>query len=99
VKQGSSETIPVRPPKLLDQMRMRIREKHYSLRTERAYVYWARWYIRFHGLRHPKEMGRPEIQAFMSFLVNERHISGSTHTQALCALLFLYRSVLEIDLP
>ncbi|MEN3293357.1 MAG: hypothetical protein V7642_2610, partial [Burkholderiales bacterium] len=76
-----------------------IREKHYSLRTERAYVYWARWYIRFHGLRHPRDMGGPEIQAFMSFLVNHRHISGSTHTQALCALLFLYKTVLEIELP
>jgi integron integrase len=99
VKQGLSDTIPDRPPKLLDQLRRCIREKHYSLRTERAYVYWARWYIRFHGLRHPKEMGGPEIQAFMSFLVNDRNIAGSTHTQALCALLFLYKTVLEIELP
>jgi integrase len=99
VKQGASETIPARPPKLLDQMRIRIRAKHYSLRTERAYFYWARWYLRFHGLRHPKEMGGPEIQAFMSSLISDHNFSGSVHTQALCALSFLYKSVLEIDLP
>jgi integron integrase len=84
---------------LLDQLRRCIREKHYSLRTERAYVYWARWYIRFHGLRHPTEMGPPEIQAFMSYLVNDRDVSGSTYTQALCALLFPYKTVLGMELP
>jgi integron integrase len=87
------------PPKLLDQLRRCIRDKHYSLRTERVYVYWSRWYIRFHGLRHPKEMGAPEIQAFLSYLANERHVSVSTHHQALCALLFLYKNVLQVDLP
>lgn len=87
------------PPKLLVQLRYCIRDNHYSARTERAYVYWARWYIRFHGLRHPTDMGGPEIQAFMSYLVNERRIAGSTYTQALCALLFLYRKVLQIELP
>jgi hypothetical protein len=86
------------PPKLLEQLRYCIRSNHYSVRTERAYVYWAQWYIRFHGLRHPAEMGGAEIQAFMSYLVNERQISGSTYTQALCALLFLYRMVLHIEL-
>jgi integron integrase len=99
MKQGLPDTIPNRPPKLLDQLRRCIREKHYSLRTERAYVYWARCYIRFHGLRHPKEMGGPEIQAFMSYLVNDRKIAGSTYTQAICALLFLYRTVLDFELP
>ena len=87
------------PPKLLDQLRRCIRDNHYSLRTERAYVYWARWYIRFHGLRHPIEMGGKEIHAFMSYLVNERRIAGSTYTQALCALLFLYKKVLQVELP
>lgn len=99
MKQGLPDSIPHQPPKLLDQLRSRVREKHYSLQTERAYVYWSRWYIRFHGLRHPKEMGGPEIQAFMSFLINERKISGSTFTQALSALLFLYKVVLQIELP
>ena len=87
------------PPKLLDQLRRCIRDKHYSLRTERVYVYWARWYIRFHGLRHPMEMGAPEIQTFLPYLANERNVSVSTHHQALCALLFLYKNVLQIELP
>lgn len=90
---------PPQPPKLLDQLRRCIRDNHYSVRTERAYVYWARWYIRFHGLRHPIDMGAPEIQAFMSYLVNERHVAGATYTQALCALLFLYKKLLKIELP
>lgn len=89
----------VQPPRLLDQLRRCIRDKHYSLRTERSYVYWARWYIRFHGLRHPAEMGAPEIQTFLSYLANERNVSASTHHQALCALLFLYKNVLQIELP
>lgn len=74
-----------RPPKLLDQVRRCIRDKHYSLRTEEAYVYWIRWYIRFHGLKHPMEMGADEIKAFLSYLTNERSVSVSTHKQALCA--------------
>lgn len=87
------------PPKLLDQLRRYIRDKHYSLRTERVYIFWARWYIRFHGLRHPAHMGAPEIQAFLSYLANERKVSVSTHHQALCALLFLYKNVLQVELP
>ena len=69
------------PPKLLDQLRRCIRDKHYSLRTEFAYVYWARWYIRFHSLRHPADMGAAEMQAFLSYLANERNVSVSTHHQ------------------
>lgn len=64
-----------------NQLRRCIRDNHYSLRTERVYVYWARWYIRFHGLRHPAEMGAAEIQAFLSYLANERNVSVSTHHQ------------------
>jgi integrase len=93
------ETIPERPPKLLDQLRRCIRDKHYSLSTERTYVYWAKWYIRFHGLRHPANMGPAEIRAFLSYLNNERQIAGATYSQALCALLFLYKEVLGIELP
>jgi integrase len=62
-------------------------------------VYWARWYIRFHGLRHPAEMGAPEIEKFLSYLANERSVSVSMHHQALCALIFLYKQVLQIELP
>jgi hypothetical protein len=59
-------------------------DNHYSWRTGQAYVYWARWYIRFHGRRHPMEMGAQEIQSFMSFLVNERQVAGATYSQAPC---------------
>lgn len=86
-------------PKLLDQLRRCIRDKYYSLRTEEVYVYWARWFIRFHGLRHPAEMGATEVKAFLSYLSNERHVAVATHKQALCALLFLYKQVLQIELP
>jgi integron integrase len=99
VKDVTENATSGQPPKLLDQLRRCLRDKHYSLRTERVYVYWARWYIRFHGLRHPADMGGPEIQAFLSYLANERAVSVSTHHQALCALLFLYKNVLAIELP
>ena len=90
---------PLRSRRLLDQLRERIRYAHYSLRTERTYVYWARFFIRFHGLRHPKDLGAAEIEQFLSYLANERHVSPSTHRQALAALLYLYKEVLGIDLP
>ena len=86
-------------PRLLDQVRERIRLKHYSLRTEQAYMQWIRRYILFHGKRHPKDMGAPEVEAFLSHLATERKVSASTQTQALSALLFLYREVLGIELP
>lgn len=84
---------------MLSRVKNCIRDKHYSLRTEEAYVYWIRWFIRFHGLRHPLEMGAAEVKSFLSFLTNERSVSVSTHKQALCALLFLYKQVLETDFP
>ena len=90
---------PARSARLLDQLRERIRYAHYSLRTEKTYVYWARFFIRFHRLRHPRDMGAPEVQAFLSFLANERKVSPSTHRQALAALLYLYKEVLGIQLP
>lgn len=80
-----------RPPKLLEQLRGRIRLKHYSLRTEQAYVQWAKRYIFFHGKRHPSEMGKPEVEAFLTALAVERNVTASTQNQALSALLFLYR--------
>ena len=72
---------------------------HYSLRMEEAYVYWARSFIRFHELRHPAEMGKAEVEAFLMWLVAKRNVSSSTHRQALSALLFLYVKVLGIELP
>jgi len=88
-----------RSPKLLEQLRDRIRLKHYSLRTEQAYVQWAKRYIIFHGKRHPAEMGKAEIEAFLTSLAVERNVTASTQNQALSALLFLYRELLEVDLP
>jgi integron integrase len=86
-----------RPKKLLDQMRDIIRVKHYSIRTEEAYVGWARRYILFHDKCHPREMGSPEITAFLTHLAVEQNVAASTQNQALCALLFLYREVLGMD--
>jgi integron integrase len=80
---------------LLDQVRDQIRTLHYSIRTEEAYVNWIRQFIVFHGKRHPDEMGAAEISKFLSYLAKERNISASTQNQALSALLFLYREVLD----
>lgn len=99
----ASTPLPARTParqlRLLDQLRERIRYKHYSLRTEKAYTAWVRRFIRFHGLRHPRSMGAPEVERFLTHLANELKVSPSTHKQALAAVLFLYREVLGIDLP
>jgi integron integrase len=90
---------PLQSTRLLDQVRERARYLHYSLRTEKAYVYWVRFFIRWHGLKHPRDMGGSEVRAFLTMLANMRQVSSSTHSQALSALLFLYREVLGIDLP
>lgn len=92
-------TPPLRSTRLLDQVRERARYLHYSLSTEKVYLYWVRFFIRWHGLRHPRDMGVPEVEAFLSMLANDRKVSASTHNQALSALLFLYREVLAMDLP
>ena len=84
-------------PKLLDQVRHAIRVRHYSRRTEQAYVDWIRRYIFFHNKKHPSAMGADEIAAFLSWLAVERRVSASTQSQALSALVFLYREVLGVD--
>ena len=99
VARAPDPTAAPQPPRLLDQVRERIRYKHYSIRTEQAYVMWIRRFIRFHRLRHPREMGATEVEAFLSHLANERDVSSSTHNQAFSALLFLYGEVLGIALP
>ncbi|MRR50411.1 MAG: integron integrase [Rhodocyclaceae bacterium] len=86
-------------PKLLDQVRARIRVKHYSIRTEDQYVHWIKRFILFHGRRHPREMGAAEVEAFLSDLAVTGRVAASTQNQALSALLFLYREVLAIELP
>jgi len=87
-----------RPKKLLDQVREAIRLKHYSIRTEEAYVTWIKRYILFHNKRHPNEMGSTEVEAFLTNLAVEQHVAASTQNQAFSALLFLYREVLKKEL-
>jgi len=89
----------VTQPKLLDQYRERLRIKHYSLRTEQAYLHWVRRFIYFHSKRHPAGLGGPEVERFLSHLATEGRVSASTQNQALAALLFLYREVLGKELP
>jgi integron integrase len=90
---------PARPPRLLDRVRAALRARHYSRRTEDAYAAWIRRYILFHGKRHPAEMGAAEVTQFLSWLAVESKVAASTQNQALSALLFLYRDILELDLP
>src|SRR5262245_10984379 len=94
-----SAPAPPGQPRLLDRVRQAIRARHYSLRTEEAYVGWIRRYILFHGKRHPMEMGETEINAFVIHLASDEGVGASTQTQALSAILFLYRHVLCRDLP
>jgi len=86
---------PITSRKLLDQVRDVLRLKHYSFRTEQAYVDWVRRFILFHHKRHPAEMGAPEIEAFLTHLAVDENVAASTQNQALCALEFLYREVLH----
>jgi site-specific recombinase XerD len=86
-------------PKLLDQVVSVARTKHLSRRTEKAYVSWIKRYILFHKKRHPLEMAVPEMRQFLSHLAVNLKVSASTQTVALCALLFLYRDVLKLDVP
>jgi integron integrase len=99
-----SDPIPIpsaatRPPRLLDMLRQQIRYRHYSLRTEEAYVHWVRAFVRFHQLRHPAEMAQQEVEAFLTWLAADCKVAPSTHKQALSALLFLYQKVLHQHLP
>ncbi|MBI5007590.1 MAG: integron integrase [Nitrosomonadales bacterium] len=95
----SDKSTTAQPPKLLDQVRDKLRVKHYSIRTEQAYTGWIKRYIYFHGKRHPKDMGAAEIEAFLTNLAVEGNVSASTQNLAKSSLLFLYREVLEIELP
>jgi integron integrase len=85
--------------KLLDQVRSLLRVRHYSYQTEQTYLKWIRRYIFFHNVKHPAEMGKAEVEGFLSHLAVEGNVSASTQNQALFALLFLYKEVLQVDLP
>jgi len=87
------------PPRLLDRVRQALQTLHRSRRTQKAYVGWIRRYILFHSKRHPAEMGAREVTQFLTSLAVVRHVAASTQNQALAALLFLYRVVLEQNLP
>jgi len=86
-------------PRLLDQVRERLRTLHYSYRTEQQYVYWIRRYVVHHDRRHPAALGGEEVEAFLTHLAVQQQVSASTQSQALSALLFLYKQVLKIELP
>lgn len=90
----TDDDTPPAPPRLLDRVAWCIRRKHYSLRTEQAYVHWIKRFILFHGKRHPEELGEAEVTAFLSHLAVERDVAAATQNQALSALLFLYKEVL-----
>jgi hypothetical protein len=86
-------------PRLLDQVRERLRVKHYSMRTEDCYLHWIRRFVFFHGTKHPRDMGGAQVEAFLSHLATDARAAASTQNQALSALLFLYRELLLVDLP
>ncbi len=86
-------------PRLLNLVRAEIRKRHYSYRTEKQYVGWIVRYIRFHGRRHPMELGGAEVEVFLSYLATVKNVAAATQAQALAALLFLYKRVLGVDLP
>ena len=90
---GSSKSL------LLDRVRDKIRLKHYSIRTETAYVDWVRRFVNFHHRRHPRELGPEHVEAFLSHLAVQRNVAASTQNQAKSALLFLYKEVLGLELP
>ncbi|MBU0593317.1 MAG: integron integrase [Gammaproteobacteria bacterium] len=92
-----STTLP--PPKLLDQVRDKLRVKHYSIRTEQAYLEWIKRYIFFHGKQHPKNLSAEDVERFLTHLAVVGKVAASTQNQAKSALLFLYREVMEIELP
>ena len=95
----NSDTPSYAKPKLLEQVRGKLRLKHYSLRTEQSYLDWVKRFVLFHEKRHPEEMGAAEVEAFLTHLAVEGRVSASTQNQAKAALLFLYREVLEVQLP
>ena len=94
--QSPFEDMPAEKPRLIAHVKGRMRARHLSPRTEQAYVGWIIRYIRYHGTRHPTELGEAEIIAYLTYLASERRVSRSTQMQALSALVLLYREVLGI---
>ncbi|MDT4328449.1 phage integrase N-terminal SAM-like domain-containing protein [Methylomonas sp. MED-D] len=94
-----TNTTSAPPKKRLDQVRDKIRFKHYGLSTEDTYVSWIKQFILFNAKRHPTKMGAAEVERFLTYLATKRHVSSSTQNQALSAILFLYRDVLAVQWP
>lgn len=84
--------------KLLDTVRDKIRAKHYSISTEKTYLYWIKYYILFHNKTHPVQMGKQEVESFLTYLAVQKKVSATTQNQAFNAILFLYKQVLGIDI-
>src|SRR5437879_6287221 len=97
---GTVHQVVVRSPTptLVAQLRGALRTRHYSVRTEEAYVAWVRRFVRFCGLRHPRELGQADVTRFLSSLAVDRRVSASTQNQALSALVFLYREVMDVPI-
>ena len=95
-RQGNAHA---KAPRLLDEVRDTLRRRHDSSRTEQSYVDWIKRFIVFSGRRHPRDMGAPEVTAFLSHLARDRNVAAATQNQALAALLFLYKEVLGQALP
>jgi integron integrase len=95
----TSKALPGNPPKLLDQVRAKIRLKHYSIRTEQAYTDWIKRIILYFGKQHPRDLGAREVEQFLTHLAVNGKVAASTQNQAKAALLFLYKEVLAVDLP
>jgi site-specific recombinase XerD len=96
---GKRQGVAMPRSAFLDFIRSAIRVRHYSRQTEKAYVYWTRQFILFHGKRHPNELDGEAVEAFLTFLAVKRKVAPSTQNQALCALLFVYREVIGQELP
>ncbi len=97
--QYPSENLSGNPPKLLDQVRAKIRLKHYSIRTEQAYTDWIKRFILHFGKQHPRDLGASEVEQFLTYLAVNGRVAASTQNQAKSALLFLYKEVLAVELP
>ena len=95
----ANPSVPDGRPRLLDELRRQVRLRHYSYRTEQAYVGWVRRYILFHRKQHPAQLGAAEVEAFLSHLASVRNVAAATQGQAMSAVLFLYKVVLKVDLP
>ena len=91
--------LPPTKPRLLEEVRLTLRRKHYSYRTEQAYVHWIKRYIYYHGKKHPMDMGAKEVTNFLNYLAAERNLAAATQNQALSAILFLYKEILTVNLP